>query len=26
VMDRLDSFWAVALFLYLSVLVLGPPQ
>lgn len=26
VMDRLDSFWAVALFLYLAVLVLGPPQ
>jgi phosphatidate cytidylyltransferase len=26
VMDRLDSFWAVALFLYLSVLVIGPPQ
>lgn len=26
VMDRLDSFWAVALFLYLVVLVIGPPQ
>ncbi len=26
VMDRLDSFWAVALYLYLAVLVLGPPQ
>lgn len=26
VMDRLDSFWAVALFLYVAVFVLGPPQ
>lgn len=26
VMDRLDSFWAVALFLYAAVLLLGPPQ
>lgn len=26
VMDRLDSFWAVALFLYVAVLLIGPPQ
>ena len=26
VMDRLDSFWAVSLFLYGAVLLLGPPQ
>ena len=26
VMDRLDSFWAVCLFVYLAVIVMGPPQ
>lgn len=26
VMDRLDSFWAVVLFLYVAVLLIGPPQ
>lgn len=26
VMDRLDSFWAVCVFVYLAVMVMGPPQ